>query len=185
MVLRSLQNTHAALEKDVFGELCSAQSKSTSPAMSNKIFIVHGHDQELKNDAERFVHSVGLVPIVLHRQVDSGNTIIEKFEKHSDVGYAIILLTPDEIAYSNEQHILEDNKRSKEWRARPYVIFEFGYFAAKLGRRRVCCLHKGEVVIPSDLQGLVYKKIVNSVDEQAMPIIRELMAAGYKITLSQ
>ena len=107
-----------------------------------------------------------------------------KFEKHSDVGYAIILLTPDEIAYSKDQHALEDNQRSKEWRARPNVIFEFGYFAAKLGRRHVCCLHKGEVVIPSDLQGLVYKKISNSVEEQAMSIIRELMALGYKITLS-
>jgi len=38
-----------------------------------------------------------LEPIVLHRQPDEGKTIIEKFEKHEDVGYVFILLTPDAI----------------------------------------------------------------------------------------
>jgi predicted nucleotide-binding protein len=63
------------------------------------------------------------------------------------------------------------------------VIFEFGYFVGSLGRSRVCCLYKGDVVLPSDLNGLVYKKIEGSFDSQAFSIIKELKAAGYQIKL--
>ncbi len=179
--LKALENTRSALSEDLFGELDKSESENTSPVISNKVFIVHGHDSELKNDVERFVHEIGLQPIVLHRQIDAGATIIEKIEKHSDVGYAFILLTPDEIAYTKDQELLNDADRKKESRARPNVIFEFGYFVGRLGRNRVCCLHKGDVVIPSDLAGLVYKKIESSIESQAYSIIRELKAAGYKI----
>lgn len=179
--LKALVNTRIALNEDLFGELNKAESENISPALSNKVFIVHGHDSELKNDVERFIHEIGLQPVVLHRQVDAGATIIEKFEKHSDVGYAFILLTPDEVAYTRDQELLNDEDRKKEFRARPNVIFEFGYFVGRLGRDRVSCLHKGDVAIPSDLAGIVYKKIESSIESQAYSIIRELKAAGYKI----
>lgn len=150
---------------------------------SNKVFIVHGHDSELKNDVERFVHEIGLEPIVLHRQADKGATIIEKFEEHSNVGYVFVLLTPDEIAYTVDQDPLSDPDRKKERRARPNVIFEFGYFVGKLGRERVCCLHKGETAIPSDLSGLIYKKIEGTIETQAYSIIKELKAAGFDVSI--
>ena len=149
--------------------------------MSRRVFIVHGHDHELKNDMERFIHEIGLEPVVLHRQPDDGATIIEKFEKNSDVGYAFILLSPDEIAFTVDQLEVPENSRKTEYRPRPNVIFEFGYFVGKLGRSRVCCIHKGDVAIPSDLSGLVYKKIEASVDSQGYAIIKELNSAGYNI----
>lgn len=106
-----------------------------------------------------FLREIGLEPIVLHRQADVGQTVIEKFEANSDVGFAFILLTPDEIAYLLPQDSLPDNER-KELRARPNVMFEFGYFVGKLGRSKVCCLYTGDVVIPSDLNGLIYKNSI-------------------------
>ena len=112
-----------------------------------------------------------------------GRTLIEKFEAHSDVGYVFVLLTPDEIAYRNDQEALPDESRAKEARARPNVIFEFGYFVGKLGRNRVCCLYKKGVVIPTDLSGLLYKEVVDSIESQAFAIIKELKAAGYKIEI--
>ena len=67
-------------------------SNTPSPANkkpdSSKVFVVHGHDYISKSDLEMFLIKIGLEPIVLHRQADEGQTIIEKFEKHSDVGYA-------------------------------------------------------------------------------------------------
>ncbi|PPK73450.1 putative nucleotide-binding protein with TIR-like domain [Methylobacter tundripaludum] len=180
-LLKALTNTENALREDIFGELRDEESESSSPIFSNKVFIVHGHDAELKNDVERFVHEIGLEPIVLHRQADNGDTVIEKFEKNSDVGYVFILLTPDEIAFTVDQMNVSDDLRQKEYRVRPNVIFEFGYFVGKLGRSRVCCLYKGEVTIPSDLGGLVYKKVENSIESQAYAIIKELKNAGYLV----
>jgi len=182
-LLLALRTALKAVEEDTFGELRSNKSSGGSPALSNKVFVVHGHDQLLKTDVEQFIHQMGLEPIVLHRQSDKGRTLIEKFEQHSDVGYAFILLTPDDIAYAIDQDTLPDSSRKKEKRARQNVIFEFGYFVGKLGRERVCCLYKEGVILPSDLDGLVYKKIDVSVESQGMSIIKELKAAGYKIQI--
>ena len=180
-LIKALEITRAILEDDVYGELKEVKSGSNSPSLSNKIFIVHGHDQVLKTDVERFVHEIGLVPVVLHRETDQGATIIEKFEKHSDVGYVFVLLTSDEVSFTVDQENIEDNERIKEYRARPNVIFEFGYFVGKLGRNRVCCLYKGKITLPSDLNGLIYKKVEDSIDSQAYSIIKELKAVGYNI----
>ena len=182
-LINALKTLKATLIDDEFGELKEEKSTSKSAAISNKVFVVHGHDQSLKTDVERFLHEVGLIPVVLHREADEGATIIEKFEKYSDVGYAFILLTPDDISYTVDQMDAPDSEKRYEFRARPNVIFEFGYFVGKLGRNRVCCLHKGNVVVPSDLNGLVYKKVDNSIDPQAYAIIKELKAAGYKINM--
>jgi len=183
IMIKALENTANALKEDVYGELLGKESESVSPAYSNKVFIVHGHDSELKNDVERFIHEIGLEPIILHRQADNGATLIEKFEKNSDVGYAFILLTPDEVAYTVDQVDIPENKRKMENRARPNVIFEFGFFVGKLGRSRVCCLHKGNVAIPSDLAGLAYKTIDDSIEPQAYALIKELKSAGYTINV--
>jgi predicted nucleotide-binding protein len=145
------------------------------------VFIVHGHDELAKTSLEVLLRELGLDPIVLHRQADQGLTVIEKFEKHSDVGYAFILLTPDEVAYLKEDEAKEDSERRKEKRARPNVIFEFGYFVGRLGRSKVCCLHTGEVTLPSDVNGMIYKKY-NTIEEIAFSIIKDLKASGYRIT---
>jgi hypothetical protein len=85
-LLKSLEIGLSALEDDSYGELRGPKSEGGSPVLSNKVFVVHGHDQALKTDVERFLHEIGLEPIVLHRQPDQGRTVIEKFEAYSDVG---------------------------------------------------------------------------------------------------
>ena len=182
-IMKALSIALKSIEDDVFDEARKHEAKSSSKVLSNKIFVVHGHDDNLKVEVENFVTEIGLEPVVLHRQPDQGQTIIEKFEKHSDVGFAFILLTPDEVAYLADQETLEDSKRKKEWRARPNVIFEFGYFVGRLGRERVCCLYKGDVTLPSDLSGLLYKRIASTIDAEGISILRELKAAGYQVRI--
>lgn len=155
----------------------------TSKLNEKKVFIVHGHDHNLKIELEVFLSHIGLQPIVLHREADEGKTIIEKFETNSDVAYVFILLTPDEIAYTIDQENISELERKKEFRARPNVIFEFGYFVAKLGRNRVCALHKGNVSIPSDLSGFIYKKVDTNVEEIGFALIKELKSAGLKLEI--
>lgn len=182
-LVQALTQLQKALQNDVYGELKKEKSFANSPALSNKVFIVHGHDDNLKLNVENFVHRIGLEPVVLHRQANEGQTIIEKFEKNSDVGFAFILLTPDEIAYTQDQESKIDSEREKEYRARPNVIFEFGYFIGKLGRNRVCCLLKGKTEMPSDVSGVVYHRIENSIEEKGFAILKELKSAGYSINM--
>lgn len=92
-------------------------------------------------------------------------------------------MTPDEITYTVDQHEKDDNERKKEYRARPNVIFEFGYFIGKLGRKHVCALHKGDVTLPSDLSGVIYKKVDKSIEDIGFAIIKELKAAGLTISI--
>lgn len=99
------------------------------------------------------------------------------------MAFVFILLTADDVAFSADQQTLDDSIRVKEFRARQNVIFEFGYFVAKLGRQRVCALHKGDVAIPSDLSGLTYKKVETDVEAIGFALLKELKAAGLKLQL--
>ena len=145
---------------------------------SNEVFIVHGDDDALKIELEAFLSHIGIKSIVLHREVDGGQTIIEKFAENSDVSYAFILLTPDEISYTIDQSYIIDADRKKQTRAN--VIFEFGYLVAKLGSKNVCVLHKSDVEIPTELSGFIYKKVDKNIEEIGCSLIKEINAAGLK-----
>jgi predicted nucleotide-binding protein len=178
--LGSLAVARDVLENDPLREL-SDSGEFVATTFSNKVFIVHGHDEDSKNSLDILLREMKLEPVVLHRQPDQSMTIIEKFEKYSDVGYAFVILTPDECAYIASDETKPDSERRTELRARPNVLFEFGYFVAKLGRSRVCCLHTGGVSLPSDVHGMIYKKFHTSVEEIAYSISKELKAAGYQL----
>jgi hypothetical protein len=117
---------------------------------SRKVFLVHGHAEEPKQTVASFLRTLGLEVVILHEQANRGQTIIEKFEKHSDVRFAVVLLTPDDVGAS----VLHPEKT--RCRARQNVILELGYFLAKLGRNKVCCLYVEGVEQPSDYDGVLY-----------------------------
>lgn len=183
LMVSALEQTIKILQDDVYGESKRPRSASSSGVLSNRISVVHGHDHATKTELEVFLTNLGFEPVVLHRQPDQGRTLIEKFEQHADVGFAFILLTPDDVSYKADQETLADVERKKEFRARPNVIFEFGYFVGRLGRQKVCCLLKGNVARPSDIDGLVYKPIAESIEAIGYSIIKELKAAGYTIKI--
>ncbi|MCK5126479.1 MAG: nucleotide-binding protein [candidate division Zixibacteria bacterium] len=145
---------------------------------SNKVFIVHGHDESAKQSVARLLEKLDLSPIILHEQPDKGKTIIEKFEEFSDVGFAVILLTPDDIG-----GIVGTKNDDLSERARQNVIFELGYFIGKIGRSRVCALHVGNVEILSDYSGVLFKKM-GSGEEWKYQLGKELKAAGYGVDLN-
>lgn len=117
---------------------------------SSDIFIVHGHDEALKETVARLIMKLGFNPIILHEKASSGKTIIEKIEKHSNVTYAVVLLTPDDVGN------VASKSQSLSPRARQNVVFEFGYFIGLLNRDKTCALKKGGIEIPSDWHGIVY-----------------------------
>lgn len=142
-------------------------------ANSRKVFIVHGHDDKVRVELSSLLIDLKFEPVILHEQANEGLTLIEKFEKHSDVEYAFILLTPDDVGCQ------KGNETRLKPRARQNVFFEFGFFAGKIGRERVCCLYTGDVEWPSDLNGFAHIPFKVSVNEVLLDILRELKAAGY------
>lgn len=154
-----------------------ATKKGNSSEASTDIFIVHGHNNEVKINVARTLEKLGLNPIILHEQANAGKTIIEKFEEHSNVGFAIILMTDDDLGKAKKEENLNH-------RARQNVILEMGYFIGKLGRNRVCPLYTNGVELPSDLYGLLYTEIDSS-ENWKIKIAKELKAAGYDIDVNK
>ncbi|MBW8832095.1 MAG: nucleotide-binding protein [Burkholderiales bacterium] len=126
----------------------------------------------------RFLEKLGLQPIILHEQANSGRTVIEKFELYSnDIAFAVVLLTPDDY---DESITKPDASRP---RARQNVILELGYFMGRLGRTHVCALHKGGVELPSDYQGVLYIEI-DSTGAWKAKLAQEFVQAKLSIDLS-
>ena len=136
---------------------------------NKKVFIVHGHDHQLLNDIELMLMRIGLEPVILKNEANSGRTIIEKIEALSDVGYGIVLYT------GCDEGRKKGNGPLKE-RARQNVIFEHGYLYAKLGRERVAALNDDGIEIPSDLSGVLY--ISHSASDWKNQLMREMKSAG-------
>ena len=140
----------------------------------DKIFIVHGHDNALKQEVARIIEKQGLEAIILSEQANRGKTIIEKFEEHSEVGAAICLFTGDDYGKAKDA-------TSENLRARQNVVFEAGYFMGKLGRENVVLIADSNIEVPSDLQGVVYtSKTMWQTD-----VLRELKAIGYNVDFNK
>lgn len=171
-----------------------SKKKGKIQSTSKDIFIVHGRDHKPVQELKMMLLEFGLDSIILNEQASGSLTIIEKLEKYSDVNYAFIILTPDDVGGTLEgfesalSGVMEERIDLEDiygdfmyHRARQNVVLEFGYFIGKLGRERVCCLYKGDIELPSDMQGIVYIQFKDSINECHDKIIRELKLVGYKI----
>lgn len=166
------------IEQDRMIEQAVAQVPKPKPN-NNTVFLVHGHDVSAKEATARFLEKLKLKVVILHEQASENRTVIEKFEAYSDVGYAVVLLTPDDIGASAVSAASMDQLNG---RARQNVILELGYFTGKLGRRHVCGLFKPGVEVPSDLHGVLFIEL-DSQGGWKTKIAQELVSAGMKIDL--
>ena len=119
------------------------------------VFIVHGHNKALLEELKTYL--VGRLnlpsPIVLQEKVVTGPTIIEQLEAFAEkTALVFVMLT-------------KDDPKDAPTSARPNVIFELGYFMAKLGRKsgKVIILCEDGVEIPSDISGVRWIKIKDSI----------------------
>ncbi|MBF1455626.1 MAG: nucleotide-binding protein [Prevotella nanceiensis] len=168
--------------KEYKSQLQEIMSKSEAPISNkpkvpmdkSKVFIVHGHDDAAKEAAARFVENLGFKAIILHEQASSGQTIIEKIEANSNVGFAIVLYTPCDLGRSKEE------KGPLKPRARQNVVFEHGYLMGKIGRKNVCALVKGDIEKPTDISGVVYIPMDEG-DGWKLAVAKEMKKSGYDV----
>lgn len=147
-------------------------TRPSSNADNRKVFIVHGHDDAVRESVARFLLAAGCDPIILNEQASRNRTVIEKIESNDEVRFAVVLLTPDDEGAKKGDAL--------QSRARQNVLLELGYFMAKLGRNNVCVLRRGEVEIPSDFAGVVWTAY-DSGGGWKKELAKELDAAGFTI----
>lgn len=153
----------------------SIQTIEDAKSTGKHVFIVHGHDELMKEKAARTLEQLGLNPIILHEQANGGNTIIEKLEREADkTAFAVVLLTADDFGRAKS----ETEEKS---RARQNVVLELGLFIGKLGRNHVIALIEDGVEIPGDIQGLVYTSIDKGNDWKH-ELVKELKFAGFNVS---
>jgi two-component system nitrogen regulation response regulator NtrX len=160
------------IPSDALG-LSASAVKTAAPSgrlAARRVFVVHGHDEGARESVARFLEKVGLEPVILSEVVSGGMTIIEKIESHGDVGFAVVLLTPDDEGRGRA------GSEPPRGRARQNVVAELGYFIGRLQRERVCLLRKGDVEWPSDFAGCAF---IEMDDKRAwqVTLARELKAA--------
>jgi predicted nucleotide-binding protein len=161
------------------GDQVSHESRSSHKVAQPHVFIVHGHDERALQEVESIVKELGAVPVVLRDQAANGQTIIESLETHGEhASYAIVLLSGDDWGRRGQRKV---GRKVLKWhdttqlRARQNVVFEFGYFVAKLGRSRVCVLKWPRVECPSDISGVRY---IEYHDGWHVRVQQELVSAG-------
>ena len=152
------------------------KTENTEP--NNKVFIVHGHDESAQNKVARFVEKLGFEAIILHEKASSGRTIIEKIEHYSDVGFAIVLYTPDDVG--NEK----SKSDSLNVRARQNVVFEHGFLIGKLGRKNVAALVDGKLELPNDISGVVYIGL-DEASAWKLQLAKDMTQSGYDIDMNK
>ncbi len=164
--------------EDLEAEQSGATSSDKSSANIREVFVVHGRDVAAKGEVRTFLKKLDLEPVILDERPNQGQTVIEKFEGNADVGFAVVLFTPDDTGG------LADLSNKSQPRARQNVIFELGFFVGKLGRKKVCVLHKGDVEIMSDYQGVIYVPMDDRGGWQ-LTLAKELKSAGIDVDLNQ
>lgn len=166
-------------QDDVRPQTINGQSSVDQPITSNRVFVVHGHDEAATQTVARYIEGLGLEVVILREQPNEGRTIIEKFEEYAQtVGFAVILGTPDDIG------ALADDRHNLRSRMRQNVVFELGYFTHALGRKQVCVLLKGDVEKPSDYDGVIYIAL-DDFGGWRMELAKELNAAGLPVDMNR
>lgn len=145
--------------------------------LNEDIFIVHGHNEEMKQSVARSIEKIGLNPVILHEKANKGKTIIQKFINNSDVGFAIVLMSADDYGYKKS----ESHEEAK-LRARQNVILELGFFLGKLGPERVVAVFETteDFEIPSDYSGIIFIPY-DPGGRWQFDMVKELKSVGYKV----
>lgn len=155
-----------------------AASSQRAREITGKVFIVHGHDNGVKDSVARFIEKLGFQAVILHEQANEGRTIIEKFEAHAEADFAVVLFTPDDMGYQVKQ-----GPEYAKPRARQNVVLELGFFMGLLGRNRVAVLHTGDLEMPSDYSGVLF--ITLSDETWNYRLAKEMKASGLEVDLNR
>jgi hypothetical protein len=141
-----------------------------SQQQNNKVFIIHGHAEARWRELRDLLLQIGVDPQVMVEGSVGGRTYIEKFTDIArQCAFAVAIFTPDDLV-----QVRSTPTSPIYTQARPNAIFEVGWFAGMLGRRRVLVLCQEGVQMFSDYQGVGVLTFRNSIEEIYRRLEQEL-----------
>ena len=156
----------------------SQSATSASGNLSRRIIVVSGADREMKQALTGALTKLSLMPLVMCEEPNQGKKIVENFSRdYADVGFAVVLLSPDDFAYATNEVATKRKLRPQQ-----DVVFELGFLLGKLGKDNVIVFWRECVNFesPIDLEGMK----VTAFDDQdswKLALIRELTNCGYTV----
>lgn len=162
---------------EFYDEETGSRNLTNEQSLDGPIFIVHGHEDGKREIVRRLLEKVTTRRVViLADEPNQGHDLLGKLLNSAEnAGFAVVLLTPDDIGRSKSDDI-------ESSRARQNVIFELGMFIGILERARVAALKFDGVEIPTDFAGVVY---IDYGDQWQIALARELTAAGIETDLQK
>jgi predicted nucleotide-binding protein len=170
---------HGALARlpddSVLDQLGSASIDTAFDAVASeleqypRVMIVHGRDEDRQVVKDLLSRECEVKSVtILAEQPRLGGHVLQEFQnraRSSDA--AVVLFTPNDFATPT----LDADGRPLagqlgRLRARQNVVLEYGWFWGALGRDRILVLVKGDIELPSDLNGLLYYPYSDTPAEQ-------------------
>ncbi len=152
-------------------------TSASSTSIRKRIFVVSGSDEEMKKAAIVALTKLNLAPIIMCEQPHQGRRIVERFEEYLDIDFAIVLLSPDDYAFSKNESIAKRTLRPKQ-----DVIFTLGFLLGKLSKNRVIVFYREceNFEIPLDYEGIRFTAFDDR-DSWKLALVRALIDANYHI----
>lgn len=122
-----------------------------------KILIIHGHGSDRYRLTEWLRTTLGLTDLlIMQQEFGSGRALPEKFESMAEqADGAIAVATPDDLGGVV-------GSVPEQLRARQNIWIEIGWIWGRLGRDKLTLLCRGNIEVPSDLQGMEYYRYNDS-----------------------
>ncbi len=145
--------------------------------LGQEIFVVHGRDVQMKLAVARALQKLGLSALVLSEEERQDTSFMARIAEHPDVGFAIVLLAPDEMGYAAGAA-----PRPARPRGSQDLILQLGYFLGRLGPERVLALYRPleGFELPTDPTHLLFTPF-DAVGRWQFDLLKQLKACGYQV----
>ena len=161
----------------------SAQATQAQPVVltpsgiPRRIIVVSGTDEIMKQTITGALRKLGLVAIVMSEEPSQGKKLVERFADYTDVGFALVLLSPDVYVYPKGEEATKRERIPKQ-----DVTLMFGFLLGKLGKDKVLAFYRESpnFAFPIEFEGVKFTALDDR-DSWKLALIRELTNCGYTV----
>ncbi len=150
---------------------------SASASTPRRIIVVSGTDEVMKQALTKALTKLWLAPVVMQEEPSQGRKIVEHFQDYADVGFAVVLLSPDDYTYPKAEAATKRKLSPQQ-----DVIFLLGFLLGKLGKSKVLVFYKesADFAVPLDFEGVKFTAFDDR-DSWKLALIRELTNCVYSV----